>query len=112
MSINECEGTSSLLPSKTKRSIYKDLLKNKDEVLVNTTTIDHLFLDKSIDVLKLDLQGGEYNALKGAEKILDQGKIKIIICEVMFESHYEEQKWIELVQTIENKGYIFFNLST
>ena len=28
----------------------------------------------------------------------------------MFESHYEEQKkWIELVQTIENKGYIFFN---
>ena len=67
---------SSLLPSKTKRSIYKDLLKNKDEVLVNTTTIDHLFLDKSIDVLKLDLQGGEYNALKGAEKILDQGENK------------------------------------
>lgn len=110
LSINECEGTNSLLPSKTNRLIYKDLLKNKGVILVNTTTIDHLFSDKSIDVLKLDLQGGEYDALKGANKTISKRKIEVILCEIMFEKHYKGQKnWIDIIQFIENNGYTFFN---
>ena len=46
---------------------------------------------ESVDILKLDLQGGELDALDGASKSLKEGKIKCILCEVMFECHYYNQ---------------------
>ena len=64
-----------------------------------------------IDILKLDLQGGELDALKGAQNLFEQGLIKTVLCEFMFKNSYQEQaSWIELARNIENYGIRLFNL--
>jgi FkbM family methyltransferase len=52
----------------------------KKKIDVRITTLDNIAeeLGKSPDVLKLDLQGGEYNALLGANKILETVELCII----------------------------------
>jgi hypothetical protein len=58
---------------------------------VETTSIDDLVDevagDGSVSVLKLDVQGGEQEALIGAERTLTS--VKAILIEVTFVSHYE-----------------------
>ncbi len=55
-------------------------------------TLDTFFPNEIIDLLKLDLQDGEYNAMQGAESLLTHNRIKFIICEVMFEKSYKKQR--------------------
>lgn len=44
-----------------------------------------------IDILKMDIQGGELKALQGAENMLKSGKISLIYTEVFFVKAYKEQ---------------------
>ena len=63
---------------------------------------------KNIDILKLDLQGYELEALKGAIGILD--KVKIIISEVEFIPLYNGQPlFSDLDIFLRNKGFRLFN---
>jgi FkbM family methyltransferase len=63
-------------------STLQDCADAVSSVIVQTITLDR-FLDKEIYILKIDVEGHEYNALLGAESLLLQGKIKNII----FEDH-------------------------
>ena len=43
-------------------------------------SIDNLLLDKEVSVIKMDIEGAESKALKGAEKTIKKNKPKLIIC--------------------------------
>ena len=113
--VNQSEGTNSLLKSGDRaREIYGSLIDQKELIEINAKTLYSWSCENNIskiDILKLDLQGGELDALKGADKLLKFGKVKSILCEVMFTTCYEEQaNWTELVSYIENSGFQLFNL--
>ena len=109
--INKSEGTNSLLNSEFHKSNpHSSLLETKETIRVETKTLDKIFPNETIDVLKLDLQGGEYNALQGAENLLKHGRIKCIICEVMFQKSYKNQRnGSELIMYLEEQGFKIFN---
>lgn len=59
---------------------------------ITLDTIDHYFEGKhAIDYLKLDTQGSELSILRGAEKMLKQGRIKVIKVEVSTVATYKDQ---------------------
>jgi len=112
--VNQSEGTNSLLKSSDRaREIYGSLINQKELIEINAKTLHSWSSENNIskiDILKLDLQGGELDALKGADKLFKFGKIKSILCEVMFTTCYEEQaNWTELVSFIESNGLRLFN---
>ena len=113
--LNQASGTNSFLQAtKQGQAIYGDQLKEIGQTEVECTTLDHYLESKeieSVDILKLDLQGGELDALHGASKSLEGGKIKCVLCEVMFEKHYEEQPSAGklLNSLIEGFGFTLFN---
>lgn len=111
LSINKSEGTNSLLKSDgTKDHPHNDLFYSVNTINIETKKLDNVFKDQSIDILKLDLQGGELNALKGATNLLAEKRIKSILCEVMFETTYVDQcKGTELIAYIVNQGFYIFN---
>jgi FkbM family methyltransferase len=111
LNINKSEGTNSLLNTEFHKSNpHSSLLETKGTIEVETKTLDKIFPKETIDLLKLDLQGGEYNALKGAENLLKHGRIKCIICEVMFQKSYKNQSnGSELILYLEEQGFKIFN---
>lgn len=113
--INESEGTNSLLAaSATGKQIYPDLLKQKGEIKVSATSLDKWAEDQKIDrvdILKLDLQGGELGALKGATRNLQHKSIKFVLVEISFVSQYENQPIAsDIFKHLEFHGYGLFNL--
>lgn len=109
--INKSEGTNSLFRSDVDRDHpHHDLLVPVSKVDVFTKKLDNLFPTQTIDILKLDLQGGEYNALMGAMKLLTSNRIKTIICEIIFEKSYHDQKnAYDLISFIESKNFKLLN---
>ena len=116
LQINKSEGTNSLLKSNDMgKEIYGDLLSNTGEIEVKSQTLDDYIIENSIeqvDLLKLDLQGSELPALNGAAKALKGGKIKCILCEIMFQPHYESQPSASalLHELMDKHDYTLFNL--
>ncbi len=115
MHVNQSEGTNSLLKPdiEGKSSIYGELLKRKDTVNVKATTIDEWIKKsriKKVDILKLDIQGMELEAIKGASESLDNGKVMSIVCEIMLNKCYQKQaSWADLVTEIIDHGFTLFN---
>ena len=54
--------------------IKKDLTKKKiHKIKVKTTTLDEeLINEKRVDLIKIDVEGGEFAVLKGSEKIINK----------------------------------------
>jgi FkbM family methyltransferase len=52
-----------------------------DAIIVNTPidTIDNLFLNQNIDLIKIDTEGCEYNILCGAKNVIEKNKPKILL---------------------------------
>ena len=95
LNINRSEGTNSLLdchPNSSK--VFGDLLVKKGQIEILSETIDNFIqsqlIDK-VDILKLDLQGYELLAIEGCSNSLHLGKIKVILCEIIFEDIYKGQ---------------------
>ncbi len=87
--------------------------------LVGGTMVDVVTIDgecerrniRAIDILKLDLQGGELEALKGAQGILERRAVRIIIAEVVFVQKYHEQPlfW-KICEFLSGYEYSLFSL--
>ena len=93
---------------------YPEKSENIEVIEVNTTTIDQ-FCDTErishIDILKLDVEGAEIKALKGAHNKLSKQDISIIYTEVMFMPHYEGAcMFHELTSFLSQYDYTLFNL--
>ena len=76
---------------------------------LDTSTIDNL-IHEEIDFIKLDIQGGELNALKGSERILTS--VIGIETEIEFISLYKNQPLFgELNAYLQSQGFEFFDFT-
>ena len=72
----------------SRKFILKILFQNTNDYTkykVNTCTLDTFVKKnniKSIDILKVDIEGSEYDFLKGAKNTLKKSKVKVILLEV------------------------------
>ncbi len=92
--VNNNVDTNSLLkPRKTGLSSDAQVENNR-LIRVPSTTLDKFASEnsiKSIDILKMDIQGGELAALKGAQQLLENRGISCIYTEAYFIEQYEAQ---------------------
>ncbi len=94
LNVNEFAPTNSLLASNKIGNNVDNLTQTKRTEEVNTISLDTFCTNENvtfIDILKMDIQGGELEALKGATKLLEAQKIGIIYTEVEFVSIYKDQ---------------------
>jgi len=102
-------GSSSILnPTELNHHYHPSMMETKRTIDVQQVRLDNT-LDSEIDILKLDLQGYELEALKGSEKLLS--RIKIITTEIEFVSLYEAQPLFgEIDIFLRENGFDLFNL--
>jgi FkbM family methyltransferase len=63
---------------------------------VHVVALDDILSERDIDrvqLLKLDLQGGELDALRGARRLIGEGRADVIQCEVVFVRKYADQPY-------------------
>lgn len=109
--VNNHHYTNSLLAiSKNGGETMKNF-KTVNEIKVPTETIDSFCKKnniKHIDILKLDVQGGELLVLQGAKEMLKKGAISLIYSEVEFTPLYQDQPLFSDIQKfIEGYSYKF-----
>lgn len=54
-------------------------ISESGDVIVECDTLDNLAEDKNVTFIKMDIEGSELNALKGAENIIKKNKPKLAI---------------------------------
>ncbi len=74
------------------------------DILVESSSLDKIFLPQEIGVLKIDVEGHELQVLKGATKLLEQGKIR----DCVFEEHREYPT--PVTDFLETMGYTIFRI--
>lgn len=110
--VNRDDTTSSLLePSSTLRNEgLQQKLTAAGSVTVNCETLDS-FCQKQqisgIDLLKMDIQGAELQAIIGAGQLLKDRKVGVVFCEVLFSPLYKKACDFALV----NSAITQFNYS-
>ncbi len=126
LAVSAQSGTGSLHP--TNYSVANSLLEvdpainhwaddsdfiNKKTASVETVTLDVFATGNGIskiDLLKMDIQGSELDALRGAEKLLSQQAIDVIICEVEFTPLYKNQAYFwDVASFLHDHHYHFVN---
>ena len=111
---NKIETTNSLLPTTTTHSSTDYYRDNVAKIEVSTTTLDEYCKAAKVDhinILKMDIQGGELKALNGASKLLEEQKIDVIYSEISFSEMYEgSPMYHDLAAFLEKFGYKTYNL--
>ncbi|MBD2578749.1 FkbM family methyltransferase [Oscillatoria sp. FACHB-1406] len=113
LALSDRAGSSTLKIPKYNRSAaaLADAIAPADEETLQSYTVDLMRLDDffagtkpEIGVLKIDVEGHEFNVFQGAEQILSQHRIRDII----FEEHQSYPS--AAMQFLEQKGYSIFRL--
>jgi len=88
-------------------SIMKSRSFMRKALEIETITLDKFFSNspKNIDLLKIDVEGAEILVLEGAEKILDQDKLKIIFEISPYISVEDKKAPFVLLQNLRKKGF-------
>ena len=109
LQILERESASSILNPTVANARYHPMeMTVKNVVKAPQVRLDSV-LDSDIDVLKLDLQGYELEALRGAESVLS--RTKIILTEIEFIPMYENQPlFSDIDHFLGNYQFRLFNL--
>ena len=113
--INEDPGTNSLLPRpESGRRYYNKRGVLRQKVEVPSVTLDE-FCDSNgitaVDILKLDIQGGELLALEGATQLLSSQSVSVIYTEVQFIQLYDRAPLFhEICHFLEAKGFSLYGL--
>jgi FkbM family methyltransferase len=113
LNINAGRDTSSLLRSDAAAlpESYRTILRTEETREVELLAIDDFAASQGIariDILKLDIQGGEYEALRGAERLLAEAKIGVIYTEVFLVPMYITQPLFgDLCKYLGGYGYTF-----
>jgi len=94
--INNFEDTSSILPKNADvvPDRYGNVLDIKEVIKVRSISLNEYVIKSKIDnvdLIKMDIQGAELMALKGASELLEKGMIKVLYLETMFIPLYSEQ---------------------
>ena len=112
---NKNHYTNSLLETDREGEDRNDAFKNLKKLKVKTIKIDTFCRENGIaqiDILKLDIQGGELKALNGAEEMLRDKKINLIYSEVWWlVGDYKGQPLFEDIEKYLSKvGYNLYGL--
>ena len=106
--MNDTVTSSFFAPSEINRGYHGLKVEVNRKIKVAQVRLDNI-LDEEIDILKLDLQGYELEALKGCDDLLD--RIKMIDTEVEFITLYEGQPLFGDVDLfLRGKGFKLLNL--
>ena len=86
------------------------LLSRKEFVTytVHTITLDSFVKKnkiKSIDILKIDIEGSEYELLKGAKNTLNKNKIKIILVEILAKKNFYVKKEKKVLNLLKKRNF-------
>jgi FkbM family methyltransferase len=114
--VNRFDPTSSLLPVAGGAGRYVDasLTEPAGRTDVVATRLDEFCRRhglERIDVLKLDIQGCELMALRGAEGLLRQAAVRLIYTEVLFAGLYEGQAFFhDIERFLDAVGYRLFGI--
>jgi FkbM family methyltransferase len=106
--------TNSLLPvDAAAERAWSRLVVAKDKIRVQTDTLD-AFCErqavKSIDILKVDVQGAEPLVLRGAEKMLRRRAVKLIYAEILAAPCYTGQAELhEFLALAHGYGFVPYN---
>ncbi len=110
--VNNLSYTNSLLSSDPNYICGSKDYKLKNKIKVKAEKIDNYCQRnsiKNIDILKLDIQGGELMALKGATHMLESSKIGLIFTEIEFVTMYKGQPLFhDIKKFLEKYGYSLY----
>jgi FkbM family methyltransferase len=114
--VNQEAMTSSLFPAGRHASAWVDvnLMRNVERTEVDVVTIDDYAracgLD-TIDILKMDIQGGELLALQGTTRMLERVAVRLVYTEVLLVPLYEGQAYFhDVYGFLARFGYTLFDL--
>jgi FkbM family methyltransferase len=107
--------TNSLLPAVA--DVYKFVepgeMEDTGVITVESVTIDEFCRREQIahiDILKLDIQGGDVQALRGAETMLSQERVGLVYAEVLFVPVYERQGYYhDMALCLSTHGYRLYD---
>jgi len=89
------------------RTLFDRPFREQKVVKVATVTLDELFLREGwdqVDLMKVDIQGGERALLVGGQRALRQ--VRVIYLEVLFQQLYENcALFCELHETLSRGGF-------
>lgn len=113
--VNGLSATNSLLPRPSEgRRYFPPEGETVAVERVRTTTLDAFCREHGlagIDVLKLDIQGGELLALKGAEELLRRRAVGLVYTEASFVPHYQNGPLFhEVAALLAGHGYGLYNI--
>ena len=96
----------------SRKLIFKLLflkVKNFTKYKVSTITLDNFVKNKKIkliDILKIDIEGSEYDLLKGAKNALKKNKIKIILVEIIAKKDSYDKKKKKIFNFLKKRNFI------
>ncbi len=61
-------------------AIVENCTEDDDLISISTTKLDSLLKNDRVSIIKMDIEGGEYDALNGAAEIIANHKPKLAIC--------------------------------
>jgi FkbM family methyltransferase len=107
--VNAAQSSSVLQPGHWVRKYHGEKMDIRETIEVESVRLDTIMKRKKIDILKLDLQGFELEALKGAGRKLYY--IRLITVEVEFVELYEGQPLFSQIESfLRNHRFRLFNL--
>jgi len=93
-------------PQPAQASIVKKGVGNGE--IVRVTTLDSEKID-NVDVIKIDVEGAEFDVLSGAQNLIEKNKPVLII--ELEERHHQGRKLADMLEEVMNYGYLPFSLS-
>lgn len=112
--INDVDATNSLLPAAASSRRYLPGKGTKGSIQVDATSIDEFVEShrvETVHILKMDIQGGELMALKGAQRVLKEVQMPLIYTEIMFVPYYKNQPLLnDIWDFLAGYGYSMFDI--
>jgi FkbM family methyltransferase len=93
---------------KIKNMILNEKNSIKDSISLKTSTIDYYVNENNIDMidlLKIDTEGHEYEVLMGAQKTINENKIKYLLIELHYSKMYKNYSRIKIEEFLKNNNF-------